>query len=91
LLRNWKPLRLDQVCDTPHKTVGDIFNDLTNHATLRVLVRRYVPLLCCLSVFSFQTQLIMGNAALIKGVVVVTNICVIMALLVTSLTSDIGG
>ncbi|CAG7826127.1 unnamed protein product [Allacma fusca] len=39
-LRNWKPLRLDQVCDSPSKTVGDILNDLTNHATLRVLVTR---------------------------------------------------
>lgn len=41
LLRNWKPLSLNQVSDSPHKTVGDILNDLTNHATLRVLVRRY--------------------------------------------------
>ncbi|XP_035705703.1 uncharacterized protein LOC110847017 isoform X3 [Folsomia candida] len=40
LLKNWKPLRLDQVCDSPHKTVGDILNDLTNHVTLQVLVTR---------------------------------------------------
>lgn len=39
-LKNWKPLMLDQVCDSPHKTVGDILNDLTNHATLRFLVTR---------------------------------------------------
>lgn len=40
LLKNWKPLKLEQICDSPHKTVGDILNDLTNHATLRVLVTR---------------------------------------------------
>jgi homeobox domain-containing protein len=38
VIKNWKPLRLERIADSPLLTVGDILGELTTVATLRIQI-----------------------------------------------------
>lgn len=40
VIKNWKPLRLERIADSPLLTVGDILGELTTVATLRIQLVR---------------------------------------------------
>lgn len=43
LIKNWKPLPLEKVTDSPLITVGEILGELTSVITLRISVIRTKP------------------------------------------------
>lgn len=43
LIKNWKALNFDQICDDPLATVGDILGELSTVATLRIQIFRGKP------------------------------------------------
>lgn len=43
LIKNWKPLPLEKVTDSPLITVGEILGELTSVVTLRISVIRTKP------------------------------------------------
>lgn len=43
LIKNWKALNFDQICDDPLATVGDILSELSTVATLRIQIFRGKP------------------------------------------------
>lgn len=43
VLKNWKPLDLEKVCDNPVITVGDVLGELTSVVTLRISILRSKP------------------------------------------------
>lgn len=42
MIKNWKPLRLERIADSPLLTVGDILGELTTVATLRIQIVKWV-------------------------------------------------
>uniref|UniRef100_A0A1B0CQV1 Putative dual specificity protein kinase spla n=1 Tax=Lutzomyia longipalpis TaxID=7200 RepID=A0A1B0CQV1_LUTLO len=43
VIKNWKPLALEKICDSPLVTVGDVLGELTSVITLRIVILRTKP------------------------------------------------
>lgn len=43
IIKNWKPLSMEQITDTALVSVGDILGELTSVVTLRILILRAKP------------------------------------------------
>jgi hypothetical protein len=57
VIKNWKPLRLERIADSPLLTVGDILGELTTVATLRIQIYSHPKHHClCPQISSFRSS-----------------------------------